>query len=202
VQIAADPRSGNAPLGVRFTSNASDPDGDALMYVWEFGDGSSAGGPSATHTYAQVGTYTAKLTVTDSRGASASATVIVTVSAAAAPPLAKGGVAGAVSSVRVPKSMAKFRRNGVRVTLSCADDARGTASLKVTRSVAKRLGLKSRTLSSQKVRCTTGRTLTVRLKPTRAASKRLAARGTRTLKMTLRVAVKGEQTVKRSLTVS
>jgi PKD repeat protein/plastocyanin len=202
MQIAADPRSGNAPLQVRFSSNASDPDGDPMMYVWEFGDGGTAGGSSATHTYAQVGTYTAKLTVTDSRGASGSATVTVTVSAADAPPLAKGDVAAAVSSVRVPKSMAKFRRNGVRVTLSCTDDARGKAKLKVSRSVAKRLGLKSRTLSSRTVRCTTGRTLTLRLKPSRAASRRLAARGTRRLKVTLQVAVKGEQTVKRSLTIN
>ncbi len=52
------PSGGTAPLNVRFTSAASDPDRDPLMYVWEFGDGSRAGGPSAVHRYTAAGTYT------------------------------------------------------------------------------------------------------------------------------------------------
>ena len=75
VQIAADPAGGSAPLTVRFSASGRDPDGDPIMYVWDFGDGGKAGGKSATHTYAQPGTYTAKVTVTDSKGASGSATV-------------------------------------------------------------------------------------------------------------------------------
>ena len=65
VQAAADPNGGTAPLTVRFTSSGRDPDGDGLMYVWEFGDGGMAGGRSATHTYTTPGTYAAKVTVTD-----------------------------------------------------------------------------------------------------------------------------------------
>ena len=39
--------------------------------VWDFGDGSpTAGGPAATHTYTKPGTFTAKLTVTDTHGVS------------------------------------------------------------------------------------------------------------------------------------
>ena len=203
VQIAADPPSGTAPLQVRFSSAGSDPDGDALMYVWEFGDGGSAGGPSVTHTYTQPGTYIAKVTVTDAHGATGSASMSVVVSAPAAPRTVAGmgrQVAGAVESVRVPKSVARFRRDGVRLTLTCTGSTSGTASLQVTRGVAKRLGLARRTLVSRNLRCVTGRTVTVRLKPSRAAARRLAARRTRTLKVTLRVAVKGEKAVQRSLT--
>jgi PKD repeat protein len=81
VQAAADPGSGTAPLRVTFTSVAHDPDGDPLMTVWDFGDGAQAGGSRAVHRYTQPGTYTAKVTVTDSHGASATDEVQVTVRA-------------------------------------------------------------------------------------------------------------------------
>ncbi len=49
-----------------------DPDGTISTYAWEFGDGKHVKGSKATvtHTYAQPGTYTATLTVTDNEGCS------------------------------------------------------------------------------------------------------------------------------------
>jgi len=41
---------------------------EALTYQWQFSDGVSANGRSATHTFAKFGTYTATLTVTDAFG--------------------------------------------------------------------------------------------------------------------------------------
>jgi chitodextrinase len=210
VQVAADPASGGAPLRVRFTSSGHDPEGGQLMYVWEFGDGTMAGGRNAVHTYTAVGTYTAKVTVTDASGATGSATVTVTVSAAPAPPLGDsggdggdaGGVAGSSASVNLPRSVRAFRRNGIRVTVTCEDRVRGKATLRVGKRMAKRLGLNSRTIASRKLRCAgDGDEAKLRLKPSRKAAKRLAARGTRRLKVQLRIAVKGEKTVKRNLTI-
>ena len=63
-----------------FSGAASvDPNGSIVSYAWQFGDGASGEGESTTHTYAQDGTYTVVLTVTDNDGLTASATHTVTV---------------------------------------------------------------------------------------------------------------------------
>ncbi|MCB1824533.1 MAG: DUF3466 family protein [Candidatus Competibacteraceae bacterium] len=62
----ADVTSGKAPLTVSFSAaGSSDPDGDALSFAWDFGDGTTGSGVAPTHTYTNPGTYTAVMTVTD-----------------------------------------------------------------------------------------------------------------------------------------
>src|SRR5439155_12079874 len=56
----ASTTSGAAPLTVHFSDFSSDPDGDPLTLLWQFGDGSSSNaGPSVDHTYSQPGDYQA-----------------------------------------------------------------------------------------------------------------------------------------------
>jgi PKD repeat protein len=70
--------SGTAPVSVNFTSTGSvDPDGTIASYKWEFGDGTSATGATATKVYINPGNYIARLTVTDDRGATAISTVVI-----------------------------------------------------------------------------------------------------------------------------
>ncbi|MBA3802560.1 MAG: PKD domain-containing protein [Acidimicrobiia bacterium] len=52
-----------------------------MSYAWNFGDGGSATGATASRTYAAAGTYAVKLTVTDDKGATNSITKQVTVTA-------------------------------------------------------------------------------------------------------------------------
>lgn len=68
---------GAAPFEVPFSAAGSiDPDdGDQLSYTWDFGDGSTGSGEAVSHRYAEPGSYTASLTVTDDHGASQQRTV-------------------------------------------------------------------------------------------------------------------------------
>jgi PKD repeat protein len=58
------PVSGEVPLTVAFTCNATGGSGD-YTYHWKFGDGGSSTEQNPTHTYVSAGKYTATVTVTD-----------------------------------------------------------------------------------------------------------------------------------------
>jgi len=60
-------------------SGSIDPDGSIVAYLWDFGDGSNATGPLASHPYSKDGSYKATLTVTDDRGGSGSSSLNITV---------------------------------------------------------------------------------------------------------------------------
>ncbi|MFB3923019.1 MAG: S8 family serine peptidase [Terriglobia bacterium] len=80
---ACDPAPSNTPpvanLGGPYGSNfrkpvlfdgtgSYDPDGQILIYLWDFGDGTTAVGPSVVHQYTAGGNYTVTLTVRDNLG--------------------------------------------------------------------------------------------------------------------------------------
>ena len=70
VSFTLTPNAAN-PLEMTADGRASsDPDGDAITFAWDFGDGQGATAPLATHTYSTANTYTVRLTVTDAHAAS------------------------------------------------------------------------------------------------------------------------------------
>lgn len=81
VAVAAATPTGVVPgQTVAFSSAGSlDPDGTIASYRWDFGDGTSSTSANPSKAYATTGSFAATLTVTDSLGATNTATVTITV---------------------------------------------------------------------------------------------------------------------------
>ncbi len=77
---------------VAFDGTSSyDPDGRIVRYEWDFGDGSGALGPTATHVFEAPGIYDVALTVTDDTESSCAATRRSVPIVVNAPPVADAG---------------------------------------------------------------------------------------------------------------
>ena len=60
-------------------TSSTDPDGTVVSYDWDFGDGNTATGATASHTYALSGIYNVSLTVADDIGNTTTTTTSITV---------------------------------------------------------------------------------------------------------------------------
>lgn len=83
-------------LNLTWTLDASgsyDPDGGAMAYAWDFGDGTTATGLAVTKTYARAGEYAVSLTVRDDKNASAASRTVAAV-APNLPPTASFALSG------------------------------------------------------------------------------------------------------------
>ena len=81
--IDTDKQTGEAPLSVNFDATSST--GTINSYSWNFGDGQSATGSTASHTYTSSGTYTATLAVQGANSSTDQASVTITVNATTPP---------------------------------------------------------------------------------------------------------------------
>ncbi|HEY3396164.1 MAG TPA: LamG-like jellyroll fold domain-containing protein [Armatimonadota bacterium] len=107
--IQVDSAAREVMLPIRFDgAQSGSTSGKLVSYAWDFGDGATARGAAATHTYAQVGTYPASLTVRDDQGRSDTSHVTVTV-------LPLDTVAPTVLAAAVPSSQPD------RVVVTCSE---------------------------------------------------------------------------------
>jgi|GEM_PF-3016537 len=92
VASAGGPYTGVAGSAVSFSgAGSTDPKNEVLTYAWTFGDGGTATGVAPNHTYASAGTYTVKLTLTNTDNLSNSSTTSATITAAPQAPVANAG---------------------------------------------------------------------------------------------------------------
>ena len=80
-QVNASVTHGIAPLTVRFSANASDPDGTIRDYQWTFDDGTFATNAAATKLFATPGVYTPRVTATDNNGNTVTRSITIHVAA-------------------------------------------------------------------------------------------------------------------------
>ena len=79
-KASADKDSGGTPLTVAFSSAGSeDPDGDALTYEWDFGDGTPKSTRPTRSTRSRVRQLHRPATVTDTSGKAGTSSLVITV---------------------------------------------------------------------------------------------------------------------------
>jgi len=70
---------------IHFVGLASDPEGEAVTYEWNFGDGGTSEEVEPEHKYGKDGTFEVTVTVTDPRGASTTSTFELEITDTATP---------------------------------------------------------------------------------------------------------------------
>jgi PKD repeat protein len=115
-RAAASRTSGVTPLSVNFSSaGSSDPEGGALTYSWNFGDGTSSTAANPSHTYTTNGQRTVTLTVTDPAGRTGNTSLVITV----------GNTAPVVTLTRPDNGMLVNFGDTVPYTISVSDPEDG-----------------------------------------------------------------------------
>lgn len=99
--------------GSTLTYDASDSE-NVITWLWDFGDGTQSSGPSGTHEYDKLGTYTITLTVYSASGLSDSCAKNVVVSEKSSPDAGRGiGVYVAVAILIVIVAAVVARSAGI-----------------------------------------------------------------------------------------
>jgi hypothetical protein len=177
-------------------------------YQWDFGDGSSASGPSVYHPYANPGNYKVTLSVKDRGGNTAKITQIVQVLGANGQPVPNTGSvpsttppsgSGLTAHLQLlPQSLKAVLKNGIAVRVSSNQAANGIATVWITRAAAKRAHINrghgpAVRIGIGTVASITNGTVTLRLHLSRSTATKLAHLGHVTMTIRLALVASGNQ---------
>ena len=130
--VPGGPYTGVAEQLISFNgSGSTDPNSLPLTYAWDFGDGTVGVAVSPQHAYAAAGTYTVKLTVSDSTGLSNTQATTATVTAAAAgtPTANAGGPYTGIAGTAIAfDALSSTDPNGETLTYAWSFGDGGTAT--------------------------------------------------------------------------
>jgi hypothetical protein len=118
-------------------------------YHWDFGDGTTAVGPSVVHTFTRAGTFTVVLTTTDRGGNVRSLSQSVEVLGQSGQHVgASPGNGGSTPGLQVrlqlmPQSLRSVLHSGVSLRVSANQRADGIASIAITRGAARRAHIRA-----------------------------------------------------------
>ena len=121
--FSMSPASGFAELTVHFTNRSS---GKVDSWLWDFGDGTASPEASPTHVYAQVGSYSVKLSATNLAGTAIKSSP--TPLTATLPPLAVPSFSATPTSGYAPLSVRFVNRTRGKVDSWLWDFGDGTTS--------------------------------------------------------------------------
>jgi len=131
--IVVSQKTGTAPFTVNFVgSNSNDPDGIVAGYLWDFGDGTTSTLANVTKTYQVAGNFTVRLTVTDNSGATAVATLLVTVGATPPPTTVKSVNVSSITMAWVKSSSTTGYITGTVTILDQAGKPAPNASVTIS----------------------------------------------------------------------
>lgn len=74
--VVALPVAGTPNSIIQLTAAATDPQGGALTYTWDFGDGSTGTGATSSHAYSAPGNFTVRATATNALGLSSTSSPV------------------------------------------------------------------------------------------------------------------------------
>jgi beta propeller repeat protein len=127
--FTADPVKGLAPLEVAFDASASsDPDGTVVSYAWNFENGATGTGITASRTYTTPGTYTATLTVTDDDGGTDTATTTII---AQTPAEASDDLITTIEGYELPADIEDGLTDKLDAAINALDKGNEIAALKI-----------------------------------------------------------------------
>ncbi|GAI81789.1 unnamed protein product, partial [marine sediment metagenome] len=124
---AAYPTSGEVPLTVNFTGNASGGT-PPYSYSWDFGDGTFSSEQIPSHTYSEAGDYTITLTVTDSESNQDNDSLIINASVPANPLVASCTASPVLGEVPLTVNFTGIATGGVLPYSYSWDFGDGTSS--------------------------------------------------------------------------